>query len=306
MTFWLPSARASGELRRTRDGRTDALTWPGLAGSIAACEIWRMVQSSAPAYRKSTASTSVTGRVAISVGATCTRSPTAQRMASFARASKPSTSSVGSASANPSSWARLSASANDEPPDMLVRMKLHVPLRMPVTLTSWSPPMPSRSAPITGMPPATAASKAQMAPPLGGELAERRPVMRDELLVRGDDRSARVEGASHPRAGRIASSHDLHDHVRVGRENVLDVARPDDVAGDPVDAPARGVADEDVGQAHTGGWPLGQDAGHRPAHGAEPEQGHANGGCSHEGDAPKRLMVRERADPVKFMLLTFS
>jgi hypothetical protein len=148
--------------------------------------------------------------------------------------------------------------------------------------------------------------EAQMTPPLGGELAERGPVMRDELLVRGDDRSARVEGASHPRAGRIASSHNLHDHVRVGRENVLDVARPDDVVWDPVDAPARGVADEDVGQADTGGRPLGQDAGHRPAHGAEPEQGHANGGCSHEGDAPKRLMVRERADPVKFMLLTFS
>jgi len=31
--------RASGELRRTRDGRTDALTWRGFAGSIAACEI---------------------------------------------------------------------------------------------------------------------------------------------------------------------------------------------------------------------------------------------------------------------------
>ena len=82
------------------------------------------------------------------------------RIAAFAAASKPSTSAVGSASAYPSSWASASVSAKPAPAEsILSRMKLVVPLTMPITEVISSPTRDSRSGRMIGIAPATAASK---------------------------------------------------------------------------------------------------------------------------------------------------
>ena len=67
---------------------------------------------------------------------TCTGTPKASlaRIAILAAASWPVTSSVGSASAKPSSWASRSASSYEAPVrSMAVRMKLVVPFTIPCT-----------------------------------------------------------------------------------------------------------------------------------------------------------------------------
>ncbi len=82
------------------------------------------------------------------------------RIAALAAASKPSTSAVGSASAYPSSWARASVSAKPAPSvSILSRMKLVVPLTMPMTAVISSPTSDSRRGRMMGIAPATAASK---------------------------------------------------------------------------------------------------------------------------------------------------
>ena len=81
------------------------------------------------------------------------------RMAAFAAASNPSTSAVGSASAYPSAVASSSASENPAPvSSMDERMKLVVPLTMPVTRVMRSPCSDSRRGRSSGMAPATEAS----------------------------------------------------------------------------------------------------------------------------------------------------
>src|SRR3569623_215952 len=87
------------------------------------------------------------------------------RMVSLCAASMPSTSKGGSASAEPSRCASASTSAKSRPLSRIsVRIKLPVPLMMPA---SHSMRLPARSSGIvlmTGMPPATAASKATITP----------------------------------------------------------------------------------------------------------------------------------------------
>src|SRR5271156_1833316 len=103
------------------------------------------------------AETSRIVRQATSSGRTSMRSPMRERITSFARASKPSTSSVGSASAYPRSCAWRSVASNSAPSSMLLRMKLQVPFKMPWRRLMRSPASPCCTAGITGTPPATAA-----------------------------------------------------------------------------------------------------------------------------------------------------
>jgi len=110
--FWPPSTPASGDERCTSMGSTAAKTWPF---DFSAREICRMVQSSNLAYSKSMGSSIEIERVGISEFLTDTLSPARVRMVSLARASRPSMSSVGSASAKPSFCASRSASSNDTP-----------------------------------------------------------------------------------------------------------------------------------------------------------------------------------------------
>ncbi len=78
----------------------------------------------------------------------------------MAAASRPSTSSAGSASAYPSSWARASACSNVSPVRAIsVRMKFVVPLTIPCTRSISAPASDSCSTRMTGTTPATAPSK---------------------------------------------------------------------------------------------------------------------------------------------------
>src|SRR6059036_3668927 len=54
--------------------------------------------------------------------------------------------------------------------------------------------------------------------------------MRDDLLVRGDDRFAGDERRANPLGRRLDAANRLDDDVRVAGEDVADVRRPDDIA----------------------------------------------------------------------------
>src|SRR5438034_10799867 len=54
--------------------------------------------------------------------------------------------------------------------------------------------------------------------------------MRDDLLVRGDDRFPGDERRTNPFGGRLDAANRLDDDVRVAREDVADVRRPENVA----------------------------------------------------------------------------
>ena len=83
----------------------------------------------------------------------------AERIVAFCAASVPSTSMVGSDSANPSSCASSKASSKDDlSSDILESIKLVVPLRIPANHLTLLATRPSLKAFITGVPPATEAS----------------------------------------------------------------------------------------------------------------------------------------------------
>ena len=118
-----------------------------------------MVQPIALALATSAAVTSVMPSRCTSAAVTRVWNASEARMAAFAAASKPSTSAVGSASAYPSAVASSSASAKPAPVASIAeRMKLVVPLTMPVTRVIRSPCSDSRSGRSSGIAPATAAS----------------------------------------------------------------------------------------------------------------------------------------------------
>ena len=54
--------------------------------------------------------------------------------------------------------------------------------------------------------------------------------MRDDLLVRGDDRFPGDERRTNPFGGRLDAANRLDDDVRVAGEDVGDLRRPRDVA----------------------------------------------------------------------------
>src|SRR5947209_3646847 len=54
--------------------------------------------------------------------------------------------------------------------------------------------------------------------------------MRDDLLVRGDDRFTGDERRANPFGRRLDAANRLDDDVRVAREDVADVRRPENVA----------------------------------------------------------------------------
>ncbi len=115
------------------------------------------------------------------------------RIAIFAAASRPSTSSDGSASAYPSRCASASASSNVIPVRAIsVRMKLVVPLTIPWTRSILAPASDSWSTRITGTTPATAPSKRSCTPFAAGRLPQLLAVLREQLLVGGDDVAARA------------------------------------------------------------------------------------------------------------------
>ena len=86
------------------------------------------------------------------------------RIAIFAGASAPLTSSEGSASANPRRCASASASSYAAPPSISVRMKFVVPFTIPRTRWTFVATSASRSTLITGMAAQTLASKRSCTP----------------------------------------------------------------------------------------------------------------------------------------------
>ncbi|MPM95075.1 hypothetical protein SDC9_142226 [bioreactor metagenome] len=87
------------------------------------------------------------------------------RIAIFLPASRPSISAVGSASAYPRSVASLSASSNSIPSsDIFVRIKLVVPLIIPIISVMLFAARHCLRGLIIGIPPATAASKRRSQP----------------------------------------------------------------------------------------------------------------------------------------------
>ena len=86
-------------------------------------------------------------------------------MAALAAASWPPTSAVGSRSANPKRWASANAWVYERLfSDIVVRMKFVVPLTIPITSRMRSPANDSRRGRMSGMAPATAASKSRSTP----------------------------------------------------------------------------------------------------------------------------------------------
>ena len=113
---------------------------------------------------------------------------------------------------------------------MRVRMKLVVPLTMPVTRRIFSPASDSRSGRMSGMPPATDASKSRSTPGALRGLEQLGADVREQLLVGGDDRLARASAVEDERAGRLDAADHLDDDVdgrigddrgRVGGEHAL-------------------------------------------------------------------------------------
>ena len=137
-------------------------------------------------------------------------------MAALAAASKPSTSAVGSASAYPSAVASSSASWKLAPDEsMLDRMKLVVPLTMPVT----------RGDPVAVQRLAQRAQQrdgpghrglvVQVGVALGRGVVQRRPVLGQQGLVGGDHALARAQRLDQPRPGRFDPADHLDDDVDV-------------------------------------------------------------------------------------------
>ena len=110
--FCPPSTAASGDELCTSAGSTDANSRSEV---FLARESWRMVQSRSLAYSKSTGSIVEMERAQMSEALAETPKPVRARIVSLARASRPSTSSVGSASAKPSFCASRRASSKDTP-----------------------------------------------------------------------------------------------------------------------------------------------------------------------------------------------
>ncbi len=101
-----------------------------------------------------------------STSASVTRDPnaTVARIAIFAAASAPFTSSVGSASAYPSRCASASASSYVRPFSISVRMKFVVPFTIPSTRWTFVATSDSRSTFTTGIAAHTLASKRSCTP----------------------------------------------------------------------------------------------------------------------------------------------
>mmetsp|Transcript_33918 Transcript_33918/g.72422 ORF Transcript_33918/g.72422 Transcript_33918/m.72422 type:complete len:304 (-) Transcript_33918:276-1187(-) len=101
---------------------------------------------------------------------------TAATSASLCAVSTPSTSRSGGVSAYPSACASASTSSKPRPVSFIVlRMKLHVPLRIPAIYETRLAAQPSRSVRMHGMPPPTAASQPMLAPFASAAVASSRP-----------------------------------------------------------------------------------------------------------------------------------
>ena len=154
---------------------------------------------------------------------------TVARIAIFAAASAPFTSSVGSASAYPRRCASASASSYSAPASMRVRMKFVVPLTMPRMRWTVVTTSASRST-LTRESPRRRGLEPELDAGVRGGAEELVPALGDELLVRGDDRLPRAQEAEHPVAGLVDAAHDLGDDgdrrvaddlLEVGREHAL-------------------------------------------------------------------------------------
>ena len=134
----------------------------------------------------------------------------------------PSMSSVGSASAYPASWASRSASSKSRPSSViLVRMKFEVPLTMPWSDRIRFAARPSRSAPMIGTPPATAASKPRNTPRRRAVAKSSVPcVARSALFAVTTCLPASSARRTYVRAGSRPADHLDHDqgHRRVAQD----------------------------------------------------------------------------------------
>ena len=142
---------------------------------------------------------------------------------------------------------------------MRVRMKLVVPLTMPITRRMCSPTSDSRSGRMSGMPPATAASKSRSTPAASAAANSSAPTLASSSLLAVTTGLPRLEGGEDQLAGRLDAADDLDDHVDVrvvdhrggvGGEHAvgqLDRALPAEAAHrDPGDLEAQPGAGRDV------------------------------------------------------------
>ena len=169
-----------------------------------------------------------------------------------------------------------------------------MPLRTPWVRTRRSPASPSRRPRTTGIPPATAASNSKMAALLVGQRQQRRPTLRNDLLVRGDHRLPRRECPPNPVGGRIDSADELDHDIGIGGHHLLEIVRPDHVRRYPVDSLPLDAAVGDVGESQPGIGPRAQDAGHRLPDRAESHEGDLEQICPDSRVPKKKAIIRRQ------------
>ena len=191
---------------------------------------------------------------------TVTREPkaTVARIAIFAAASAPETSSRRDRPRRTRATApRASAASYGSPPSMRVRMKFVVPFTIPSTRWTFVTTSASRSTLITGIAAQTLASKRSWTPFAEAISNSSRALPRDELLVRRDDRLARAQELLDPRPRRLEPAHHLGDdgdrvvvadrgevgrqHAVGRREGALPLRVADERAHEPEPVPGRAL-----------------------------------------------------------------
>ncbi len=99
---------------------------------------------------------------------------------------------------------------------MRVRMKLVVPLTMPMTRRMRSPASDLAQGPDERDATPDGRFEQEVDAGRGRGLEELGAVVGQQLLVAGDDRLARLDGGEDEGAGRLDAADDLHDHVDLG------------------------------------------------------------------------------------------
>ena len=219
--------------------------------AASALDTWRIVQPSRRAYVKSTGSTGRIERRGIASAATRRPSPTADRIASLAWASPPSTSAVGSASAYPRFLRLPQRVRKRNLPCFHARQHIVAgavqhpehPLQ-PIAGQTF----PHR--PDDGYASGDRRLEQQVAPVFGRDLQEIASLPGHDLLVRRDDRLAGLERLSNPLRGRFQAADELDHDIRIGAQDGAEIGCPGDGVRHPVDDLPFDAPVADVRQAH--------------------------------------------------------